>query len=98
MQNQIRRIAAYSNPEFYKNQAIGRSVQGIPRFISCSEEDGNYISIPRGCYEKLQDMLKNAKIQAEIKDERQGGKKIRISFKGALYPEQQEAADQLLKI
>jgi len=97
MQNQIRRIAAYSNPEFYKNQAIGRSVQGIPRFISCSEEDGNYISIPRGCYEKLQDMLKNARIQAEIKDERQGGKKIRISFKGALYPEQQEAADHLLK-
>ena len=38
-----------------------------------------------------------ARIQAEIKDERQGGKKIRISFKGALYPEQQEAADHLLK-
>ncbi len=97
MQNQIRRIAAYSNAEFYKNQAIGRSTQEIPRFISCSEEEDNYISIPRGCYEKLYDMLEYAKIQAEIQDERQLGKSIQVSFKGTLYPEQREAAEQLLK-
>lgn len=38
LQNQIRRLAAFSNPEFYKNQAMGFSTQGTVRIISCSQD------------------------------------------------------------
>lgn len=46
MQNQIRRMAAYSNPEFYKNQAMGFSTQGMTRIVYCGSDTADYICIP----------------------------------------------------
>ena len=62
MQNQIRRLAAFSNPEFYKNQAMGFSTQGTARIISCSQDIDNYICIRRGCEENFIERLTDANI------------------------------------
>jgi len=96
MQNQIRRLAAYSNPEFYKNQAMGFSMRGTPRIISCSTETDDYIGIPRGCEEKFVGILNESGVKYNIQDCRQNGKAINVCFKGELYPEQQEAAQRML--
>lgn len=97
MQNQIRRMVAYSNSEFYKNQAMGFSTQGMPRIVYCGSDTEDYICIPRGCEEKLLEILQDSEIHYQLLDERQKGKKIHISFSGELYPEQEIAATKMLE-
>lgn len=96
MQNQLRRLAAYSNPQYYKNQAMGFSVRGIPRIISCSSDIDHYICLPRGCEEALVHMAEQSGIAYTIQDCRQGGRVINVSFQGELYPEQKHAAEKML--
>ena len=96
MQNQLRRMAAFSNPEFYKKQAMGFAVRGIPRIISCSTDIDHYICLPRGCGEKLIGTLKESDITYDLDDKRQNGNAIDVSFKGKLYPEQIQAAEKML--
>lgn len=97
MQNQLRRLAAFSNSEFYKMQAMGHYVGGLSRIISCSEDEGGYILLPRGCEESLVRNLQEADIDFDISDRRNDGNSINVSFKGELYPEQQKAADRMLE-
>ena len=40
LQNALRRLAAYSNPEFYKKKALGFSTRNIPRIVFCGEDVG----------------------------------------------------------
>lgn len=97
MQNQIRRLAAFSNPEFYKKQAMGFSMRGTPRIISCSSDVDGYICIPRGCKEQFIRLLKESGIKYNLQDCRQVGKCIDVIFKGELYPEQKQAAEKMLE-
>lgn len=96
LQNQVRRLAAFSNPEFYKNQAMGFSTQGTARIISCSQDIDHYVCIPRGCEEKLVERLTDSGVPFKKEDCRQAGRSISVSFGGELYPEQQKAADKML--
>ena len=97
LQNQIRRLAAYSNPQFYRNRAMGYSVYNTPRIVYCGEDIDNYIHIPRGCLESLCERLEDADIPYILHDERTSGTTVKVSFRGELYSEQKEAADQLLR-
>ena len=46
--NQIKRLAAFQNPEFYKKQSMRLSTALTPRVISCAEELSRHIALPRG--------------------------------------------------
>ena len=96
LQNSIRRLAAYSNPEFYKNLKQGFSTKGIPRVVYCGYDDRDYIVLPRGCGKDLLSRLEDAGIEYQIEDKRQTGKSINVSFNGKLYPEQMSAASAVL--
>lgn len=95
LQNRIRRLAAYSNPEFYKNLHIGFSTKGIPSIVYCGYDTDNYIVIPRGCLDSLCEMLNSALVPFEIDDKRYRGNHIDVSFKGNLYPEQANAVNAI---
>ena len=98
MQNRIRRMAAISNPIFYKNQAIGTSNYDTPRWIYLGKEHlSGYIQIPRGLQDELLEKAKHADIDYEIEDERQQGRNINVDFKGKLRPEQDKALKELMK-
>ena len=97
LQNQIRRLAAYNNPEFYKKQAMGFSTFDTPRIVYCGADIEDYIQLPRGCFEKLTEALSEADIPYTINDERQHGKTINVIFRGQLYPEQEIAVEKMLK-
>jgi superfamily II DNA or RNA helicase len=97
LRNRLIRLAAFQNPEFYKAQAMRLSTYGKPRIISCCEEFPKHLALPRGCLDDLISLLGELKIRAEIKDERGIGQPVSLSFQGLLRPEQQLAADQLLK-
>lgn len=97
LQNQIRRLAAFSNPDFYKKQAMGFQVTGIPRIIYCAYDTEEFICLPRGCMNKLLAEAERAGITTSIDDRREKGKNIDVSFQGELYPEQKTAALQMLE-
>lgn len=95
LQNKIRRLAAISNPVYYKNQAIGISNYDTPRWIYLGQDHlSGYIEIPRGLFGALIDNIKQAKIPYEIEDERQKGRTIDVTFKGELREEQKSAVVQ----
>ena len=96
LQNAIRRLAAYSNPQFFQNLALGFSTRETPRIVYDGYDEGGYIVLPRGCFEELKRHLSDAEIPYDIVDKRQVGRKIDVFFNGELYPEQKVAAERLL--
>ena len=95
LQNKIRRLAAYNNPEYFRNQGMGISTFGIPRIVYSGEDTEQFIAIPRGCLNKLCKNLKSSNIDYSVEDKRNTGKEINVSFAGELYPEQQDAVNSL---
>ena len=96
IQNGIRRIAAFSNTQFFMNLKLGVSTQDTPRIVYSGYDDGDYIVIPRGCLDDLRALLDDAEISYTLIDKRQAGRPIDVSFNGELYPEQAQAAERML--
>ena len=62
LRNTLRRMGAFSNPQFYKRQAMGYEVRGIPRIVWYGSEEDGYIAIPRGKLKTLTEALREAEI------------------------------------
>ncbi|MBI4707711.1 MAG: DEAD/DEAH box helicase family protein, partial [Candidatus Omnitrophica bacterium] len=95
--NQIKRLAAFQNPEFYKRQNMRLSTFLTPRVISCSEILDGYLAIPRGCLNDLSYLLNEYGLEIDIKDERVAGKRIKFRFFGSLTKEQKAASKKVIK-
>lgn len=95
--NQIKRVAAFQNPEFYKKQMMRLSTAGTPRVITCVEEFPEHIALPRGCRQEVEDLLREHGIALAVKDERHIGNRLRLRFHGQLTPVQKRAAEALLR-
>lgn len=95
--NQLIRVAAFQNPDFYKAQAMRLSTFGKPRIIACAEDFPKYIALPRGCADEAIDLFNTIGIKVELDDKRNGGNFIRVEFLGKLSVEQEYAAQKLLK-
>lgn len=95
--NKIKRLAAFKNPDYYKNQAMRLPTYNKPRIISLSDETDNYLAVPRGCESDLLNLLNNFNIEIIIQDERYTGNKIDVEFNGELFEEQKEVVTEILK-
>ncbi len=95
--NQINRVAAFQNPEFYKKQMMRLSTAGTPRVITCAEEFSEHVALPRGCQPEIEEMLRDHGVALAVKDERCSGKRLRMRFQGELTSVQKLAAEALLK-
>ncbi len=95
-QMEIRGLATFANPEFYRAQSMHQSVFGKPRLIDLSELRDGYVAIPRGCKTQLEQLLQETGVTAHYSDERKSDNQIVMTFKCVLRPEQQIAADQML--
>jgi superfamily II DNA or RNA helicase len=97
MLNQLLRLAAFQNPEFYRAQAMRLSTFGKPRVIHCAEEFSRHLGLPRGCQSEAIGLLESHGIQVELADERFPGTPLDIGFHGELRPDQEKAAAELLR-
>ncbi len=95
--NQIKRLAAFKNPEFYKSQAMRLSTFNKPRVISCSDEIGDYLCLPRGCEPELRNLFSEINVKTNWVDKRNHGRKIDVNFVGILRGDQPVAVAELLK-
>lgn len=94
--NQLKRLAAFQNPEFYKKQSLRLSTALTPRVISCAEELPKHIALPRGCLPGVERVLAEHQVRLELRDERRDDPRPDFEFQGQLTPEQAEAARTLL--
>lgn len=95
--NQVQRLAAFQNPEFYKNQRMRLPTRGKPRVISCAEEFPEHLAIPRGCRPDLEALLREHGVGLRLEDKRHEGAELDVSFHGELTPVQEAAARALLQ-
>lgn len=95
--NQIKRIASFQNPEFYKKQKMRFSTALTPRVICCAEMIQDYLAIPRGCVEGLKELLLENNVSLNLQDRRFEGNRIEVTFTGELASEQDQACKKLLE-
>jgi superfamily II DNA or RNA helicase len=95
--NQIQRLAAFQNPEFYKKQNLRLSTALTPRVISCAEDHEKHVSLPRGCLDDVRTLLREYKSHLEVEDLRNIGKPVDVSFCGELTDAQHQAVEVILE-
>ena len=95
LRNRLLRMAAFQNPEFYKAQAMRLSTYDKPRVIACAEDHPQHIGMPRGCLDDIRAELANLGIRVVIRDEREAGRPLNVTFAGELRPEQMAAAEAM---
>jgi hypothetical protein len=93
--NEIKRVAAFQNPEFYKKQSMRLSTATTPRVIVCAEELPQFVSLPRGCQRELETLLRDSGVSVEIDDRRVAKEHIGLQFHGKLTSVQRSAAEAL---
>jgi len=74
---QLRKLASFSNPVFFKTQALRFSTHGIPRFISCAKIEHGYLALPRGCLDEVNALFAQQKITVNLDDKREQGAKLK---------------------
>jgi len=95
--NEIKRLAAFQNPEFYKKQSLRLSTALTPRVIACAEDLSQHVALPRGCLCDLEELFQAHGVALEAEDQRQRGEALDVEFAGELTAVQQTAAEALLR-
>ena len=95
--NQIKRLAAFQNPEFYKKQSMRLSTALTPRVISCTEEFPKHIALPRGCQDELAALLQHYGSALTIDDQRHTGDPLDVHFDRKLTAIQKQVVNILRK-
>ena len=93
----LMRLAAFQNPEFYRAQALRLPTWGKPRIVDCIEDGPRFVGLPRGCLEDAERVLRELGVEPSIRDERCAGRALPVAFRGVLRPEQEAAANALLR-
>ena len=95
--NEVVRVAAFQNPEFYRAQAMRLPVYGKPRVIGCASDTGKHIGLPRGCLDELRSLMAAWGVELSVEDRRCAGHGINAEFTGELRLGQSAAAKALIK-
>ena len=93
----LKRLASFTNPEFYEKQRLRLPIYKTPRIISCFEEDERFLILPRGCMDKIRTICEKSNVKLVIKDNRELGIKTDYNFVGTLNKKQEKVMNELLK-
>lgn len=92
---EIKRLAAFQNPEFYKKQGMRFSTWDTPRIICSAEEHAEHLALPRGCREDLEALLTDLGSRLVVEEQRNPGIPVEWTFQGQLTAMQQQAAEAM---
>jgi superfamily II DNA or RNA helicase len=96
LRNRLLRLASFSNPEFYRAQAMRLPTWSKPRILCCYEFFPKYIGLPVGCFDSVKTILEHYSITAQIQDKQNHGRPVSFEFHGELRDEQKKAAEAIL--
>jgi len=94
--SKLKHCAVFSNPEFYKRQALRLSTIGTSRYICAAHIENGYLILPRGCLVEVNRIVSEQAIEIECSDKRFAGNQLeKIKFTGKLKSQQKKAVDAL---
>lgn len=93
----LEETAAFLSPVFDDAERMRRPVRGIPRIESHARIEDGAISLPRGCVGAARAVLRRFGAELRVRDEREEGDKLEVSFHGELRPEQAAAGEALMR-
>lgn len=93
----LRRLAIFSNPEFFRKQKMRFSTWNIPKYVFCGEQTENFLVLPGGLVDSCKEICKTTGAKFNLKDKRPHYKKFKVSFKGKLRKNQKQTIDILLQ-
>jgi len=94
--SQVKRLAAFQNPEFYKRQSMRFSTALTPRVIACFEDLAEHIALPRRCLSDVEALLREHGVALAVDDKRESGAPLDVAFRGSLTSVQEQAVQALL--
>ena len=89
-------LTVFHNPEYYLARNLRKSVQDIPMWIQCFDEDSDYFMLPIGLESSLIEICENYGVNVKEIDKRFEGTPIEVSFHGDLREKQVKAVEELL--
>jgi hypothetical protein len=96
LRNRLLRLASFSNPEFYRAQAMRLPTWNKPRILCCYEFFPKHIGLPVGCLDGVKTILEHYSIVPRIQDEQNHGRPVSFEFLGELRDDQKKAAGEIL--
>lgn len=95
--NFLKRLGSVINSKYYENQRRRLSVYNEPKYIILYEDNNPlYLKLPIGTLDSLKTTFNKAKVNFEVKNLREEGDKINVTFKGILKPEQELAFGEII--
>lgn len=95
--NFLKRLGSVINSKYYENQRRRLSVYNEPKYIILYEDNNPlYLKLPIGTLDSLKTTFNKAKVNFEVKNLREEGDKINVTFKGKLKPEQELAFGEII--
>ena len=94
--NQLKHLAAFQNPEFYRKQRMRFSTHDTPRVICCAQIMDGYLLLPRGCLDDVKALLGEYGVRLNVNDKRFAGREASFVFNGTLTEEQDKALKEIL--
>ncbi|QQK79621.1 DEAD/DEAH box helicase family protein [Salicibibacter cibi] len=93
---ECQQVATFSNPKYHKNKRLHLSTKEILKTIRCYDVESNHVVFPRGCYEKIMNILHENNLNPDIQDDRSVGRPIEVEFSGELLAEQLKAFNEIM--
>lgn len=91
-------LTVFHNPEYYLARNLRKSVQDIPMWIQCFDEDSEFIMLPIGLEEMFVEICDSYHVKVNVIDKRYQGKTIDVNFHGDLREKQVTAVEELLAV
>jgi superfamily II DNA or RNA helicase len=93
----LKHLGSIANPEFYEKQRMRFSTWNTPRFISAYGEDLEWLQLPRGLTEQVEQLLVSLGSQLDTVDDRPDAGTIAVASTGTLRPQQVTAVADLTR-
>ena len=91
-------LTVFHNPEYYLARNLRKSVQDIPMWIQCFDEDSEFLMLPIGLEETFVEICDSYHVKINVNDKRYQGKTIDVNFHGDLREKQVTAVEELLAV
>jgi superfamily II DNA or RNA helicase len=91
----LKHLGSIANPEFYEKQRMRFSTWNTPRFIAAYNEDLEWLHLPRGLAERVEQLLVSLGSRLDLSHDRPDTARIDVTFTGTLRPQQDGAVAEL---
>lgn len=93
----LKHLGSIANPEFFEKQRMRFSTWDTPRFITCYQEDLEWLHLPRGVTEHLEALVGQLGSRLEVTDDRPDPTAAGVRFVGTLRAQQVAAVADLVE-